>query len=92
MHRRGRRNNFHRSARWPECVAEAGLPEGFRFHDLCHIGNTLAASSGASTRELMRRMRHPNRSKRALAGTGNAVAVGHVFGIPYSVSPMCTPP
>ena len=29
MHRGRRRNNFHRSARWPECVAEAGLPEGF---------------------------------------------------------------
>jgi integrase len=53
-----RRNNFHRSARWPECVAEAGLPEGFRFHDLRHTGNTLAASSGASTRELMHRMGH----------------------------------
>jgi integrase len=53
-----RRNNFHRSARWAECVAEAGLPEGFRFHDLRHTGNTLAASSGASTRELMHRMGH----------------------------------
>src|SRR4051794_32204979 len=26
-----------------ECVARAGLPEGFRFHDQC-TGNTLAAS------------------------------------------------
>jgi integrase len=48
-----RRNNFHRSVHWAECVARAGLPEGFRFHDLRHTGNTLAASSGASTRELM---------------------------------------
>jgi integrase len=53
-----RRNNFHRSVHWAECVAEAGLPEGFRFHDLRHTGNTLAASSGASTRELMHRMGH----------------------------------
>ena len=53
-----RRNNFHRSVRWAECVAEAGLPEGFRFHDLRHTGNTLAASAGASTRELMHRMGH----------------------------------
>jgi integrase len=53
-----RRNNFHRSVRWPERVAKAGLPEGFRFHDLRHTGNTLAASSGASTRELMHRMGH----------------------------------
>jgi integrase len=43
----------HRSARWPECVAEAGLPEGLRFHDLRHTGNTLAASSGASTQEVI---------------------------------------
>jgi integrase len=53
-----RRNNFHRSVCWPECVAKAGLPDGFRFHDLRHTGNTLAASSGASTRELMHRMGH----------------------------------
>jgi integrase len=53
-----RRNNFHRSVRWAERVAEAGLPDGFRFHDLRHTGNTLAASSGASTRELMHRMGH----------------------------------
>ena len=53
-----RRNNFHRSVRWPECLAEAGLPEGFRFQGLRHTGNTLPASSGASTRELMHRMGH----------------------------------
>ncbi|WP_406041731.1 site-specific integrase [Micromonospora sp. NBC_00898] len=34
-----------------------GLP-GFHFHDLRHTGNTLAAASGASTRELMQRMGH----------------------------------
>jgi integrase len=44
--------------RWAESVAEAGLVEGFRFHDVRHTGNTLAASSGASTRELMHRMGH----------------------------------
>jgi integrase len=44
--------------RWSECVAEAGLPEGFRFQDLRHKGNTLATSSGASARELMHRMGH----------------------------------
>ncbi|MFC4016351.1 hypothetical protein ACFOW4_00065 [Micromonospora sp. GCM10011542] len=31
---------------------------GFHFHDLRHTGNTLAASAGASTRELMHRMGH----------------------------------
>ena len=30
----------------------------FHFHDLRHTGNTLAAASGASTRELMQRMGH----------------------------------
>jgi integrase len=37
---------------------QAGLPAGSHFHDLRHTGNTLAASSGASTRELMHRMGH----------------------------------
>lgn len=36
---------------------KAGLP-GFHFHDLRHTGNTLAAATGASTRELMARMGH----------------------------------
>jgi hypothetical protein len=44
-------------------VAEAGLSEGFWFHDLRHIGNTLAASSGTSTRELMHRMGQAIHSK-----------------------------
>jgi integrase len=39
-------------------VAAAGLPQDFRFHDLRHTGNTFAASSAASTRELMHRMGH----------------------------------
>lgn len=34
-----------------------GLPE-LHFHDLRHVANTLAAASGASTRELMHRMGH----------------------------------
>jgi integrase len=32
--------------------------EGLRFHDLRHTGNTIAAATGASTRELMARMGH----------------------------------
>ena len=31
---------------------------GLHFHDLRHSGNTLAAQSGASTRDLMARMGH----------------------------------
>jgi integrase len=34
------------------------LPEGFRSHDLRHTANTIAAATGASTRELMQRMGH----------------------------------
>jgi integrase len=53
-----RRNNFHRAVSWADCVEAVGLPVGFHFHDLRHTGNTLAAASGASTRELMHRMGH----------------------------------
>ncbi|WP_239140805.1 tyrosine-type recombinase/integrase [Actinoplanes campanulatus] len=52
-----RSSSFGRATRWRETVVELGLGE-FHFHDLRHTGNTLAASSGASTRELMHRMGH----------------------------------
>jgi len=42
---------------WDEARAGAGVPH-LHFHDLRHTGNTLAASTGASTRELMARMGH----------------------------------
>ena len=51
-----RRSNFNRRVWQPACRA-AGL-SGLRFHDLRHTGNTLAASTGASTKELMSRMGH----------------------------------
>jgi integrase len=38
-------------------VRKVGLDE-LRFHDLRHTGNTLAAATGASTKELMTRMGH----------------------------------
>jgi integrase len=34
-----------------------GMP-GFRFHDLRHTGQTLAAATGATTKDLMRRLGH----------------------------------
>ena len=43
---------------WRDAKAGAGIPESVHFHDLRHTGNHLAASSGASTRELMSRMGH----------------------------------
>lgn len=52
-----RRNNFHALARWGEAMAAVGLP-GLHFHDLRHTENTLTASTGAATRELMARMGH----------------------------------
>ena len=51
-----RRSNFNRRVWRPAC-AELGL-DSFRFHDLRHTGNTLAATTGASTKELMARMGH----------------------------------
>ena len=36
--------------------------DGLRLHDLRHTGNTLAAATGASTKELMSRMGHASRA------------------------------
>jgi integrase len=53
---------FHAEAfgrHWRKALALVeGLPAGLVFHDLRHTGNTLAAGTGASTRELMARMGH----------------------------------
>jgi integrase len=51
-----RRGNFRKQV-WLPATDAVGL-EGMRFHDLRHTGNTLAATTGASTRELMARMGH----------------------------------
>lgn len=50
-----RRSGFSRT--WNKIRTEVGLPD-LHFHDLRHVGNTLAASTGASLRELMTRMGH----------------------------------
>ncbi|MDB4872571.1 MAG: site-specific integrase, partial [Gemmatimonadales bacterium] len=50
-----RRSGFRRI--WRAVQAEVGLPD-LHFHDLRHVGNTLAATTGASLRELMVRMGH----------------------------------
>ena len=54
---------------WQSIVHEAGL-EHLHFHDLRHTGNTLAAMTGASTKELMTRMGHS--STRAALGYQHA--------------------
>lgn len=51
------RSNFDKAARWHEATASTGVP-ALHFHDLRHTGNTLAAATGASTKELMVRMGH----------------------------------
>ncbi|WP_329547866.1 tyrosine-type recombinase/integrase [Streptomyces sp. NBC_01356] len=50
-----RRNNFRRI--WLRALDTTGLGD-VHFHDLRHTGNTLAATGGATTRELMHRMGH----------------------------------
>ena len=50
-----------RWSNWSTTWRDVVVPLGFghlRFHDLRHTGNTLAAATGASTRELMARMGH----------------------------------
>jgi integrase len=53
-----RGGNFLRAVKWEKSVAAAGIPGDLHFHDLRHTGNTLAAASDASARELMHRMGH----------------------------------
>ncbi|MFF3326830.1 tyrosine-type recombinase/integrase [Streptomyces sp. NPDC002889] len=50
-----RRNNFRRI--WLRVIERTGLDD-VHFHNLRHTGNTLAATGGATTRELMQRMGH----------------------------------
>lgn len=50
-----RRNNFH--GVWAAALRTAGIKD-VHFHDLRHTGNSLAATGGATTRELMSRMGH----------------------------------
>jgi integrase len=50
-----RRSTFRRT--WTKARTELGLPD-LHFHDLRHTGNNMAASQGASLRELMERMGH----------------------------------
>ena len=50
-----RRSGFRRI--WNNVRTDVGLPD-LHFHDLRHVGNTLAATTGASLKELMARMGH----------------------------------
>lgn len=48
----------HFVKKWSAAKEAAGVAPSVHFHDLRHTGNHFAASSGASTRELMSRMGH----------------------------------
>ena len=50
-----RRSNFRPI--WNAATANAGVP-GLHFHDLRHVGGTLAATTGATLKELMARLGH----------------------------------
>lgn len=52
-----RRGNFNPLVGWKDAVESIGRA-GLHFHDLRHTGNTLAAASGVSTRDMMARMGH----------------------------------
>ncbi|MEU4540879.1 tyrosine-type recombinase/integrase [Streptosporangium sp. NPDC023825] len=80
-----RRSGFRRI--WNKVLKDVGLP-ALRFHDLRHVGNTLAAADGASLKELMSRMGHASaraaliyqhasrdRDKVIAAALGKALAV-----------------
>jgi integrase len=58
---RGAKGAVPRTANWSKLwrtVTASVVIEGLRFDDLRHTGNTLAASTGASTKELMAGMGH----------------------------------
>src|SRR5215469_13564528 len=50
-----RRSNFRPI--WNAACNQAGVP-GLHFHDLRHVGGTMAAATGASLKELMARLGH----------------------------------
>ncbi len=45
--------------KWMDAVGKVGAT-GLHFHDLRHSGNTMAAQTGTSLRDLMTRMGHDN--------------------------------
>ena len=46
-----RRSTFGR--KWRKARTKVGMPDNFRFYDLRHTGNTLAADTGAKLKDLM---------------------------------------
>lgn len=74
-----RRSNFNRRV-WIPATKAVGV-EGLRFHDLRHAAATLAASTGATTKELMARIGHASpvaalRYQHVVSGRDAAIADG----------------
>jgi integrase len=72
-----RRSNFRRAVKWSETVEAIGAP-GLHFHDLRHTGNTHAAATGASLRDLMDRMGHDS-ARAALIYQHKTAAAGRAI-------------
>ncbi|MCX4469116.1 tyrosine-type recombinase/integrase [Micromonospora sp. NBC_01655] len=73
------RGNLNKLIAWKASVSRIGQPN-LHFHDLRHTGNTLAARTGASTRDLMARMGHDSPQaaliyQHATAEAGRAIAL-----------------
>jgi integrase len=72
------RGNFNKLVSWREAVTKIGAA-GLHLHDLRHTGNTLAAQTGASLRDLMARMGHDSTAaaiiyQHATRGADRAIA------------------
>ena len=72
-----RRSNFRRAVKWPQTVEALGVP-GLHFHDLRPTGNTHAAATGASLRDLMDRMGHDS-ARAALIYQHKTAAAGRAI-------------
>jgi integrase len=78
-----RRSNFRRAVKWSQAVEAIGAP-GLHFHDLRHTGNTHAAATGASLRDLMDRMGHDS-ARAALIYQHKTAAAGRAIADALSV-------
>jgi len=78
-----RRSNFRRAVKWSTAVEAIGAP-GLHFHDLRHTGNSLAAATGASLRDLMDRMGHDS-ARAALIYQHKTTAAGRAIAAALSV-------
>jgi integrase len=65
------RGNFNKLVKWADATAALGVP-GLHFHDLRHTGNTFAAQTKASLKDLMARMGHDSTAAAIIYQHANA--------------------